>query len=141
MRTAAPVGTASSAIEAGGADDLGFISDGISGITELLALPATEHAENLPRGVLQLPLSPGSRARQQRVSPHHSSVARPTSKGSSSVGRDSGVLVEEEAMNWLQELGRRSHEFTSGVRRDSRNDSRNNSRPNRRDPSEGSENR
>lgn len=124
-------------VEEGLADNLGFISDGISGITELLALPVTGHAKNLPGGVLQLPLSPGSRARQQSVSPRRSSVARPTSKGSSSAGRDSGVLIEEEAMNWLQEFGKRSREFTTGVRRDGRD----NSRPNRQYASEGSENR
>lgn len=128
LRRTAPVGVSSSSLEEGSADDLGVISDGVSGITELLALPATENAENLPGGMLQLPLSPGSRARQQRASPHRSSLDRPTSKGSSA-GRDSGVLIEEEALNWLQELGRRSHEFTdqitgSGVRHDSRSDSR-----------------
>lgn len=128
LRSPAPVGTSSSSLEEGGADDLGLIGGGVSGITELLALPATEHAENLPGGMLQLPLSPGSRARQQRLSPRRSSSDRPTSKGSSA-GRDSGVLIEEEALSWLQELGRRSHEFTeriggSGVRHDSRSGSR-----------------
>ncbi|KAL8909275.1 MAG: hypothetical protein Q9207_000285 [Kuettlingeria erythrocarpa] len=136
LSTPAPVATVSSMVEEGRADNLGFISDGISGITELLSLPVTEHAKNLPGGVLELPLSPGSRARQQRASPRRSSAARPTSKGSSSAGRDSGVLIEEEAMNWLQEFGRRGREFTSGVRRNSRDDSR----PNRQDASEGSEN-
>ncbi|KAL8724757.1 MAG: hypothetical protein Q9166_007771 [cf. Caloplaca sp. 2 TL-2023] len=127
LRGTAPVGTSSSALEEGSADDLGMISDGISGVTELLALPATEHADNLPGGMLRLPLLPGSQARRQRASPLRNSFerpSRPTSKGSSA-GRDSGVLIEEEALNWLQEIGRRSHEFTeriggSGVRQDSR---------------------
>lgn len=122
LRATAPVGIPSASLEEGSADDLGIISDGVSGITELLALPATENAENLPGGMLRLPLSPGSRARQLRASEGRSSSERPTSKDSSA--RDSGVLIEEEALNWLQELGRRSHELTeriggSGVRQDS----------------------
>ncbi|KAL8713900.1 MAG: hypothetical protein Q9220_002046 [cf. Caloplaca sp. 1 TL-2023] len=127
LRSAAPVGVSSSSLEEGSGDDLGIISDGVSGITELLALPATENAQNLPGGMLHLPLSPGSRAQRLRTSPRPPSTERPTSKGSS-VGRDSGVLIEEEALNWLQELGRRSHDFTdrigaTGARRDSRNES------------------
>ncbi|KAL8721748.1 MAG: hypothetical protein Q9225_001646 [Loekoesia sp. 1 TL-2023] len=126
LRSTAPVGVSSSSLEEGSADDLGVISDGVSGVTELLALPATENAENLPGGMLRLPVSPGAQARRQRASPQRSSLERPTSKGSSG-GRDSGILIEEEALNWLQELGRRSHEFTErigGSQRDSRSDSR-----------------
>ncbi|KAL8802479.1 MAG: hypothetical protein Q9182_003787 [Xanthomendoza sp. 2 TL-2023] len=126
LRGAAPVGVSSSGLEEGSADDLGVISGGVSGLTELLALPATEHAENLPGGMLSLPLSPGSQARRQRASPRRSSLerpSRPTSKGSS-MGRDSGVLIEEEALNWLQELGRRSHEFTERVGGSGMRDSR-----------------
>lgn len=138
LRGTAPVGVSSSALEEGRADELGVISEGVSGVTELLALPATQHAENLPGGMLRLPLSPGSQARRQRASPRGSSVervSRPTSKGSSA-GRDSGVLIEEEALNWLQELGRRSHEFTervggSGVQ-ESRSGSRSRSESDRR---------
>ncbi|KAL8738221.1 MAG: hypothetical protein Q9181_000947 [Wetmoreana brouardii] len=128
LRATAPIGIPNGSLEEGSSDGLGVISGGVSGITELLALPATENAENLPGGMLRLPLSPGSRARQLRASPQRSSLERPTSKGSSA-GRDSGILIEEEALNWLQEFGRRSHEFTermqgSGVRQDSRNESR-----------------
>ncbi|KAL9603692.1 MAG: hypothetical protein Q9219_001011 [cf. Caloplaca sp. 3 TL-2023] len=128
LRPTASVGVSSSSLEEGSGDDLGVISDGLSGVTELLALPATGNAENLPGGMLRLPLSPGAQTRRQRASPRRSSLDRPTSKGSS-VGRDSGVLIEEEALNWLQELGRRSHEFTerigaSSMPRDSRSDSR-----------------
>ncbi|KAL8631978.1 hypothetical protein Q9189_002242 [Teloschistes chrysophthalmus] len=128
LRPAAPVGISSAALEEGSLDDLGAIGGGVSGVTELLALPATEHAENLPGGMLRLPLSPGTRARQFRSSPLRNSLDRPSSKGSSA-GRDSGILVEEEALNWLQELGRRSHEFTerigaSGTRQDSGSESR-----------------
>ncbi|KAL8991293.1 MAG: hypothetical protein Q9177_000256 [Variospora cf. flavescens] len=126
LRGAAPFGISNSSLEEGHGVGTGVISNGVSGITELLALPATEHAKNLPGGMLQLPLSPGSRARQQRDSLPRSSFDRPTSKGSSA-GRDSGLLIEEEALNWLQELGRRSQEFTerigrSGVQRDSGSD-------------------
>ncbi|KAL8774961.1 MAG: hypothetical protein Q9209_000440 [Squamulea sp. 1 TL-2023] len=131
LRGTAPVGISSSALEEGNADDFGMISDGISGITELLALPVTEHAEDLPGGMLRLPLSPGSEVRRQKASPRGSSLerpSRPTSKGSTA-GRDSGVLVEEEALNWLQELGRRSYEFTEriggiGIQQDNRSRSR-----------------
>ncbi|KAL8703884.1 MAG: hypothetical protein Q9201_002935 [Fulgogasparrea decipioides] len=128
LRATAPVGIPNGSLEEGNSDDLGVIGGGVSGITELLALPATENAENLPGGMLRLPLSPGLRARQLRASPQRSSLEQPTSKGSSA-GRDSGILIEEEAFNWLQEFGRRSHEFTeriqgSGLRQDSRNESR-----------------
>ena len=128
LRGTAPVGVSSSALEEGNGDDLGVISDGVSGITELLALPATQNAQNLPGGMLRLPISPGAQLRRQRESPRRSSLERPTSKGSS-VGRDSGVLIEEEALNWLQELGRRSQEITdrigvSPIQRDSGSDSR-----------------
>lgn len=126
LRSTAPIGVSGSSLEEGSGDDLGVISDGVSGVTELLALPATENAENLPGGMLRLPVSPGAQARRQRASPQRSSLERPTSKGGSA-GRDSGILIEEEALNWLQELGRRSHEFTErigGSQRDTRSDSR-----------------
>ncbi|KAL8840219.1 MAG: hypothetical protein Q9170_001426 [Blastenia crenularia] len=131
LRSTAPVGVTSSSLEEGRGDDLGIISDGVSGVTELLALPATEHAENLPGGMLRLPVSPAAQIRRQRASPRRSSLERPTSKGSSA-GRDSGVLIEEEALNWLQELGRRSLDFTDRLggtptQRDSTSDSRRNS--------------
>ncbi|KAL8874051.1 MAG: hypothetical protein Q9174_000556 [Haloplaca sp. 1 TL-2023] len=113
LRGTAPVGVADASLEEGRGNGLGLISDGVSGLTELLALPATENAENLPGGMLRLPLSPGSRARQMRASTQRSSMERPTSKASkaSSAARDSGVLIEEEALNWLQEFGRRSQEI------------------------------
>ena len=110
LQGAAPVGISASNLEAGNSDELGTISDGLSGVTELLALPVTEHAKDLPGGMLRLPLSPGPQARRKRASLGRGSLersSRATSKGSSA-GRDSGVLVEEEAFNWLQELGRRS---------------------------------
>ncbi|KAL8658925.1 MAG: hypothetical protein Q9226_000716, partial [Calogaya cf. arnoldii] len=131
LRGIAPLDVSSSSLEEGIADELGTISDGLSGVTELLALPVTEHAEDLPGGMLRLPLSSGSQARRKRVSPRRGSLeraSRPTSKGSSA-GRDSGVLVEEEAFNWLQELGRRSQRIGgNGVRQDRRSRSRSESR-------------
>lgn len=127
LQGTAPVGTSSSSLEEGILDEFGTISDGLSGVTELLALPATEHAKNLPGGMIRLPLSPGSQARRKRASPRHSSLersSRPTSKGSSAK-RDSGVLVEEEAFNWLQELGRTSQRMGGNeVRQGSKSRSR-----------------
>ncbi|KAL8746398.1 MAG: hypothetical protein Q9190_001572 [Brigantiaea leucoxantha] len=123
LRATAPVRTSASSLEEGSSDRLGILGTGIGEMTEMLALPVTEHAENLPGGMLKLPLSPGAAARQNYVSPRRSSVERPTSKGSSA-GRNSGVLVEEEALNWLQELGRRSHDFTERIGTSSRSDSR-----------------
>lgn len=131
LQGTAPVGILSSSLEEGRADELGTISDGLSGVTELLALPVTEHAKDLPGGMLQLPLSPGSQARRKRASPRGGSLdrsSRPTSKGSSA-GRNSGVLVEEEAFNWLQELGQRSQRIRgNGARQGSRSRSRSESR-------------
>ncbi|KAI4175872.1 MAG: hypothetical protein LQ343_001486 [Gyalolechia ehrenbergii] len=145
LRRTAPVGVSSSSLEEGSADGLGVISDGVSGVTELLALPATENAENLPGGMLRLPVSPGAQARRQRASPQRSSLERPSSKGSSAT-RDSGILIEEEALNWLQELGRRSQEFTERIsgpsvgqdRPDSRSDNRRDSSVATGSPEEGS---
>ena len=117
LRSTAPINASNPSLEEGGGDDFGIISDGVGGMTELLALPVTEHAENLPGGMLKLPLSPGAQARQQKAladSAQRTSSERPTSKGSSA-GRNSGILVEEEALNWLQGLGRRSHEFTERI--------------------------
>ena len=113
LKGTAPVGVTDASLEEGRGNGLGLISDGVSGLTELLALPATENAENLPGGMLRLPLSPGSRARQLRASTQRSSMERPTSKASkaSSAARDSGILIEEEALSWLQEFGRRSQEI------------------------------
>ncbi|KAL8878757.1 MAG: hypothetical protein Q9198_003503 [Flavoplaca austrocitrina] len=127
LQGTAPVGTSSSSLEEGILDEFGTISDGLSGVTELLALPVTGHAKNLPGGMIQLPLSPGSQARRKRASPRRGSLerpSRPTSKGSSGK-RDSGVLVEEEAFNWLQELGRRSQRMGGNeVRQGSKSRSR-----------------
>ncbi|KAL8893083.1 MAG: hypothetical protein Q9215_000088 [Flavoplaca cf. flavocitrina] len=127
LQGTAPVGTSSSGLEEGILDEFGTISDGLRGVTELLALPVTGHAKNLPGGMIQLPLSPESQARRKRASPRRGSLerpSRPTSKGSSGK-RDSGVLVEEEAFNWLQELGRRSQRMGGNeVRQGSKSRSR-----------------
>ncbi|KAL9030471.1 MAG: hypothetical protein Q9196_001415 [Gyalolechia fulgens] len=118
LGSTAGVGPSSSSLEEARADGLGMIRDGVSDRMELLTLPATENAENLPGGMLRLPVLPGAQARRQRASPQRSSLERPSSKGSSAP-RDSGILIEEEALNWLQELGRRSQEFTERIGRSS----------------------
>ncbi|KAL9613249.1 MAG: hypothetical protein Q9167_002209 [Letrouitia subvulpina] len=129
LRATAPADASTSSLEAGSGDSFGVIGDGIEGMTEMLVLPVTEHAENSSSGVLKLPLSPGAQVGQKNASPRRPSVERPTSKGSSA-GRNSAVLVEEEAFNWLQELGRRSHEFTErlGGQGTSRGENRSDSR-------------
>ena len=83
------------------ADDATELIDNVIGkATEIVALPVTEHAENLPGGKLKI--------QQRMASSRPSSAERPVSQGSSR-GRNSAVMIEEERPNWLQELGRGMH--------------------------------
>lgn len=94
-------------LEEGG--DTNAVSSGIGEVTELLALPATEHAQNLPGGMLKVPLPAASwMRRQSMVSSRSGSAERPSSKDSSGTKRNSGVMVEEERTTWLRELGEKS---------------------------------
>ncbi|MCJ1462795.1 hypothetical protein MMC07_001398 [Pseudocyphellaria aurata] len=89
-------------LEEGG--DFNVVSSGIGEVTELLALPATEHAQNLPGGMLKVSLPPASFIRSSRSG----SAERPSSRDTSGTKRNSGVMVEEERTTWLQELGEKS---------------------------------
>ncbi|MCJ1427912.1 hypothetical protein MMC29_005818 [Sticta canariensis] len=94
-------------LEEGG--DANAVSSGIGEVTELLALPATEHAQNLPGGMLKVPLPAASGMRRySMVSSRSGSAERPSSKDSSGTKRNSGVMVEEERTTWLRELGEKS---------------------------------
>lgn len=89
-------------LEEGG--DANVVSSGIGEVTELLALPATENAQNLPGGMLKVSLPPASFIRSSRSE----SAERPSSRETSGTKRNSGVMVEEERTTWLQELGDKS---------------------------------
>lgn len=91
-------------LEEGDRDEGHIVGGGIGEVTELLTLPITENAENLPGGMLKVPMPPLSRTRPQSASSKAASVERPSSKDSSGK-RNSGVMVEEERPTWLRELG------------------------------------
>lgn len=93
-------------LEEGGGSESHTIGGGIGDLTELLTLPVTEHAENLPGGMLKVPMPPPSWTGPQSTSSKAASVERPSSKDSSAK-RNSGVMVEEERPTWLRELGGR----------------------------------
>lgn len=114
----------STALEEG---DANAVSSGIAEVTELLALPATENAQNLPGGMLEVPLAAASWKRRSMVSSRSGSVERPSSKDSSGTKRNSGVMVEEERTSWLQELGEKSLRLNDwiGAQGSSRSEQRN----------------
>lgn len=101
-------------LEQGANGDVNILSGGIAEATELLALPVTEHAENLPGGMLKVPLPSAAWMRQPSISSQSASVERPSSKDSSGK-RNSGVMVEEERTTWLQELGDGSQRFSDWI--------------------------
>lgn len=59
---------------------------------------------DLPGGMLEVPVSQSTFMQQDNVSSRPSSAGRISSKGNSN--RNSGVMVEEEAPNWLQQYVR-----------------------------------
>ena len=98
-----------SAISLEDADDsTELIGSAISKATDILALPVTEHAENLPGGMLSIHVPPELQIQQRRASSRQSSAERPTSQGSSKDGNNA-VMVEEERPSWLQDLSRGIH--------------------------------
>lgn len=91
-------------LEEGGSDESNLVGVGIGEVTELLTLPITEHADNLPGGMLKVPMPPPSWKRPQSISSKTASMERPSSRDSSGK-RNSGVLIEEERPTWLREFG------------------------------------
>lgn len=87
-----------------GSNEDHLVGGGIGEVTELITLPVTENAENLPGGMLKIPVPPPPWTRPQSASSRAASVERPGSKGSSAQ-RNSGVIVEEERPTWLRDLG------------------------------------
>lgn len=73
-------------------------------ITELFALPGQGHSETLPGGMMKAAVLQSPWSKRLSTSSDPASAGRPSSNGSSA-GRNSGVMVEEERPNWLQELG------------------------------------
>ena len=60
---------------------------------------------DLSGGMLEVPVSQSTFMMQDIASSRPSSAGKASSKGSSN--RNSGVMVEEEAANWLQQYGKR----------------------------------
>ena len=84
--------SATSLEEADDATEL--IGSAIGKATDILALPVTVNASNLPGGMLRMSI------------PHD--VGMPASQGSSA-GRNSGVMVEEERPTWLRDFSKGIH--------------------------------
>ncbi len=80
------------------------IKNSIGEITELFALPNQGYTENFPGGTAKVAMPQSAWSKRLSTSSDPVSAGRPSSKGSSA-GRNSGVMVEEERLNWLQELG------------------------------------
>ena len=97
----------------GEGDETSPLRNGLGGITELVALPATEHAENLPGGMLQVPMTSVPYSAQS-IGVRPISRARNSSKGSSAE-RSSTVMVEEERPSWLKDLSERRRSLAGWV--------------------------
>lgn len=99
-----------SSLEEGDGDDIGLIAEGLGEVTEMAALPGVPQVvENMPGGLLEVPLDPRVKIERRLPNPsprRSASQQRPTSQGSSSDERNSGILVEEEDPKWLNERGR-----------------------------------
>ena len=96
------------ALEIGEGESTELIGGVIGEATNILTLPVTEHAENMPGGMLSVNLPPGLRTAQRIIESRRDSTGRPDSRGSSA-GRNSGVMIEEEKPTWLQDFGGRGH--------------------------------
>lgn len=113
-----------SAISLEDADDATeLIGSAISKATNVLALPVTEHAENLPGGMLSIHVPPELQIQQRTASSRQSSAERPTSQGSSKEGNNA-VMVEEERLSWLQDLSRGIHFPNMGGSKEADSESR-----------------
>ncbi|KAL8797497.1 MAG: hypothetical protein Q9195_000313 [Heterodermia aff. obscurata] len=82
-----------------------LIGSAISKATDILASPVTHPARTVPGGMLDASIAPGLQTQQRSVSSRLSSMERPTSQ-SSSKGRNSSVMIEEERPTWLQDLSK-----------------------------------
>ena len=79
------------------------ISD-IDEIVEPFALPGSRHPKILPSGVAKVAVPQLPWVQRLNNSSDRANTGAPGSIGSSA-GRNSGIMVEEERPNWLQELG------------------------------------
>ena len=89
-------------------DETELIENAIGKATGILALPVTEHAQDLPGGMLSINVRDTSPSQRPLGSSRLSSTERPTSQGSSKL-RNSAVMVEEERPTWLADLSRGIH--------------------------------
>lgn len=113
-----------SAVSLEDADDATeLIGSAIGKATNILALPATEHAEQLPGGMLSINVRPELQAQQRLASSRPSSTERPVSQGGSR-GRNSAVMIEEERPTWLEDLSKGIHFPAMGGSREARSESR-----------------
>ena len=91
-------------IEGTASDD---IRSSMGEITELFALPGKGDSEVYPSSGAKPAVPQPPWAKRLSTSSDPIDIGRPSSKGSSA-GRNSGVMVEEERPNWLQELASKS---------------------------------
>ena len=82
-----------------------LIGSAIGKATDILALPLTHAARNVPDGMLDVNIPPELQSQQRSAFSRLSSMERPTSQGSSK-GRNSSVMIEEERPTWLQDLSK-----------------------------------
>ena len=79
------------------------VAEGIGEINEMLKIAPSSAANELENGMLQVPLDLNERIARFSIIPDRSSTAgQPSSQMSSSVGRNSAVMVEEESPDWLE---------------------------------------
>lgn len=104
-------------------DGTELVETAIGKATDILALPVTQNALNLPGGRLTIQTPPDIRIQHRLASPRRSIEERPISQGSSK-GRNSGVMVEEERPTWLQDLAKGIHLSAMGSSKDSPSGSR-----------------
>ena len=90
-----------------------LIGSAIGKATDILALPLTHPAKNLPGGMLDVNIPPELQTQQRSAFSRLSSMERPTSQGSSK-GRNSSVMIEEERPTWLQDLSKGIGFHTTG---------------------------
>lgn len=101
IRTLQPRRDDSSSTDLEGGSDHGLLDEGLVNATEMLTVPYIQTAvgDDLPTGLLAV--NPRIRI-QRQLSPPGSGRAR----SSGSENRNSGLLVEEEDLGWLSEMGK-----------------------------------
>lgn len=104
-----------------------IIRDGVGDVTELLALPIIDHADNRPGSTRRSQRLLPSRTKPQSASSPEPSLDQPNSKDNSGK-RNSGVMVEEEKPTWLYDFRQKNLRLPEWIggpkspRSESRND-------------------